>query len=52
MVNELKDRRFKRGTTSIFFYKICIRNSLVKSLTLKGINRSKLKKRLPPLITN
>ena len=35
-----------------FFRKTYIRNNLVRSLTLKGIDCSELKKRLLPLITN
>jgi len=52
MVNELRDQLFKRGITSTFFYETYIWNDLIRSLTLKGTDRSKLRKRLPPLITN
>jgi len=52
MANELRDRLFKRGITFTFFYETCIWNDLVRSLTLKGIDRSELRKRSPPLITN
>jgi len=35
-----------------FFHETCIQNDLVRSLTLKGTDRSKLRKRSPPLIIN